>query len=203
VRVLVDMANLRGGPDNITAIAARILAVPSAETEHRDAQPIADSAGTALHPALWGVMALCLLAALGLAGARYYIAALISALVAAATGVMALVYNTTSGTAPPAAGPDGPLGSGPHASFACAPNAETVAVLCQMAQQLRDAAKDEHWTLDWARFNDYGEQAQAALAGGDCAAAVRQYALAISFMMSEIRRQPAGKDHRGRSVLDL
>jgi hypothetical protein len=72
-----------------------------------------------------------------------------------------------------------------------------------MAQQLRDAAKDEHWTLDWARFNDYGEQAQAALALGDCATAVRQYALAISFMMSEIRRQPARKDQRGGSVLDL
>ncbi len=203
VRVLVDMANLRGGPDNITAIAARILAVPFPDVEQPQVQPIAETAGTPLHPALWGVMALCLLAALGLAGARYYIAALISALVAAATAVMALVYNTTSGDAPPAAGLDGPLGSGPHASFACGPNAETVAVLCQMAQQLRDAAKDEHWTLDWARFNDYGEQAQAALAAGDCAAAVRQYALAISFMMSEIRCQPARKDQRGRSVIDL
>ena len=36
--------------------------------------------------------------------------------------------------------------------------------LCQMAQQLREAAKDEHWTLDWGRFNAFGEQAQAAVA---------------------------------------
>ena len=33
--------------------------------------------------------------------------------------------------------------------------------------------------------------------------AVRQYALAISFMMSEIRHQPSRKDQRDRSVLDM
>ena len=82
-------------------------------------------------------------------------------------------------------------------------NAERVAVLCGMSQQLREAAKDEHWTLDWNRFNAYGEQAQAALAGGDYRRAVREYALAISFMMSEIRRQPTHKDARDSSVLDL
>ena len=85
----------------------------------------------------------------------------------------------------------------------CTPNAESVAVLCQMAQQLREAAKDEHWTLDWGRFNAHGEQAQAALAANDFTRAVREYALAISFMMSEIRRQPARKDQRDKSVLDL
>ena len=43
----------------------------------------------------------------------------------------------------------------------------------------------------------------AALAAGDFTRAVRQYALAISFMMSEIRRQPARKDQRDSTVLDL
>ena len=78
-----------------------------------------------------------------------------------------------------------------------------MAVLCQMAQQLRDAAKDEHWTLDWSRFNAYGEQAQAALASRDFKTAIRQYALAISFMMSEIRGQAVRKDQRDNSVLDI
>ena len=41
------------------------------------------------------------------------------------------------------------------------------------------------------------------LAAGDFTRAVREYALAISFMMSEIRRQPARKDQRDRSVLDM
>jgi CBS-domain-containing membrane protein len=152
---------------------------------------------------LWSVMGGCLLVALLLALAGYEIPAVISVLLAAATAVVVLVQNL--GARPPAsaAALEGLLGSGPHATHACAPNAESVAVLCQMAQQLREAAKDEHWTLDWARFNTYGEQAQTALKAKNFTESVRQYALAISFMMSEIRRQPTRKDHRGKSVLDL
>ena len=37
VRVLVDMANLRGGPDNITAVVARVLSVPVADSEEPSA----------------------------------------------------------------------------------------------------------------------------------------------------------------------
>jgi hypothetical protein len=72
-----------------------------------------------------------------------------------------------------------------------------------MAQQLREAAKDEHWTLDWRRFNAHCDKAQSALVGSDYTRAVREYALAISFMMSEIRRRPKPGDDRGRSVLDV
>ena len=72
-----------------------------------------------------------------------------------------------------------------------------------MAQQLREAAKDEHWTLDWNRFNTYGDHAQIAMRKGDFVGAVREYALAITTMMADIRRQPSRKDHRDSSVLDL
>ena len=41
VRALVDMANLRGGPDNITAIVARVLAVPNENPDPSAPQPIA------------------------------------------------------------------------------------------------------------------------------------------------------------------
>ena len=192
VRMLIDMANLRGGPDNITAIVVRVMTVSAAP-----------SASAAVHPALWGVMAVCLLAALALALTGNLAAALVGGLCAAATAVVALVYNLVKVPAPRPTALDGSLGAGPHTRHDCTPNAESVAVLCQMAQQLREAAKDEHWTLDWGRFNAHGEQAQAALAAKDFTRAVREHALAISFMMSEIRRQPVRKDHRDRSVLDL
>jgi hypothetical protein len=61
-----------------------------------------------------------------------------------------------------------------------------------MAQQLREAAKEEHWTLNWARFNAHGEQAQAALVAGDFRRGIREYALAIVFMMDQIRHQKGG-----------
>jgi hypothetical protein len=149
------------------------------------------------------VMAVCLLAALGLVLVNQMVAALVCGLCAAATAVVALVQNLLKSPRARPDGLEGPLGSGPHTRRDCAPNPQSVGVLNQMAQQLREAAKDEHWTLDWARFNAHGDSAQAAVAARDYTRAVREYALAISFMMSEIRRQPARKGHRGNSVLDM
>ena len=148
-------------------------------------------------------MAACLVGALALGAGGYYIAAFIGVLLAAAAAVIALLPNL-SPSKPAAEHADrGAKRVGPYATFDCTPNAAAVAVLCQMAQQLRDAAKDEHWTLDWSRFNAYGEQAQTALASRDFKNAIRQYALAISFMMSEIRGQSVRKDQRDNSVLDI
>jgi PPM family protein phosphatase len=203
VRLMVDMANLRGGPDNITAIVVRVLSVAPEAEQPKPTGPVAASAASPAHPALWGVMAVCLLAALVLAATGNMVAALVAGLGAAATAVVVLTHNRVTPSEPRTVSSQTPLGSGPHTRLDCTPNADSVAVLCQMAQQLREAAKDEHWTLDWGRFNAHGEQAQAALAARDFTRAVREYALAISFMMSEIRRQPARKDHRDSSVLDL
>jgi protein phosphatase len=202
VRVLVDMANLRGGPDNITVIVARVLHVPREHPDQPEPVPVPPASAAPVSQVLWGMMALGLVIALLLAAMRNLAAALAAGLLAAGAAVAALVYNLLKSPAPAPTPVSGPLGSGPHAEHSSKPDAERVAVLCQMAQQLREAAKDEHWTLDWHKFNAYGEKAQAALLAGDHTRAVREYALAISFMMSEIRRQPSRKDHRDSSVLD-
>ncbi len=201
-RALVDMANLRGGPDNITAVVARVLSVPAEDPGESEAVGVPDAAGSHVHPALRAILALCLVIALGLAASGQYTAAFVSVLVAAAVAVLVLVQSLGTNPSPSPVARQGARGPGPHASYDCLPDPAAVAVLCQMAQQLREAAKDEHWTLDWGRFNALCEQAQSALTSRDYTTAVRQYALAISFMMSEIRGQSARKDHRDNSVLD-
>jgi PPM family protein phosphatase len=203
-RVLVDMANLRGGPDNITAIVVKVAQVPpEQELDDDEPPPAAVSAPTPVHPMIWIVMGVCLAGALGLALAQFWIGALLGGLLAALAAVVALGQSIIKSPHVPAMNLEGPFGAGPHATFDAAPTAESAAMLAQMGQQLREAAKDEHWTLDWGRFNAYCEQGQAAVAGADFSKAVREYSLSIIFMMSEIRRQPARKDQRDRSVLDL
>jgi protein phosphatase len=202
VRTLVDVANLRGGPDNITAIVVRVAHVPPAEEAEPPAAKAAEPAAASAHPALWGITASCLLVALALAVSEYFMAALVSVLIGAASAVMALVHNMTAGAPRDAAALKNPLGSGPHHATRAEPNAESANMAAVLALQLREATRNEHWTLDWAHFNALGEEAQAAVAAGDYGKAVRQYALAISFMMNEIRRQAARKDHRDSSVLD-
>lgn len=201
VRVLVDVANLRGGPDNITAIVARVSSVPADEQTEPPPEPVGSQRAT-VHPALWGITAVCLLVALALAATGYYIPALVSVLVGAASAVVGLVQNMTAAAPSDAMKLEAPLGSGPHRAYDCVPNAQRVTAVAGLAQQLREATRAEHWTLGWARFDALGEEAQAAVAAGDYTAAVRHHALSISFMMSEIRRQAAHKDHRDSSVLD-
>ena len=201
VRVLVDVANLRGGPDNITAIVVRVLSVPAEDEPESSPEPPIPPAATA-HPALWGITALCLLVALVLAVTDYFIPALVSVLVGAASAVFALVQSLTNAAPRDGTKLEGPLGFGPHTARDCMPNAESAAAAAGLAQQLREATRAEHWTLDWGRFDALGEEAQRALAAGDYTAAVRHHALSISLMMSEIRRQAAGKDRRDSSVLD-
>ena len=195
------MANLRGGPDNITAVIAKVGFVPP-DDEAEAPSPAPPAAGPAVHPAVWGIMALCIIVAVSLAALQFYMAALIGGLLAAVMAVVALVQTTSPAPPGETFTIGAPLGKGPHATFDCAPNGESVAVLCQMAQQLREAAKEEHWTLDWPRFNNFGDQAHAALLRGDFGDAIRQHALAISFMMNEMRHQPSRKDQRDRTVLD-
>jgi len=218
VRAMIDMANLRGGPDNITAIVVRVREEPPAQggvaatsagprpslpAEEPSPVAITDTPSSPLTQAMWALLAVALLFALALAASDNRVAALVSGLVAAAAAVVLLVSNLAKSS--PATPTDlaGPLGTGPHGAFDAAPNGERVAALALMAQQLREAAKDEHWTLDWNRFNTYGDHAQAAMRKGDFVGAVREYALAITTMMADIRRQPSRKDHRDNSVLDL
>jgi len=201
VRLLIDMANLRGGPDNITAVVARVTSVPAADAEDQASKEPLPAATS--HPALWISLAVCVLFAIGLALTENYFPAMISILVAAAIATLALVKTFGAGSIHTDLALGAPLGKGPHSACACAPDAELAAVFCQLAQQLRQAAKEEHWTLDWGRFNAYSEQAQTALQKKQFAEAVRQYALAITFMMNEIRNQPSPKNQRDRSVLDL
>jgi protein phosphatase len=203
VRALVDMANLRGGPDNVTAIVVKVVQLSDGEEGASiEVESRRDVPSTPIAQFLWVFMALGLLLAVLLAASGNMPAALASGLLAAAAAVAAMIVSLLKSPTPAPAEVTGPLGTGPHAKSSATPDTARVAELCQMAQQLREAAKDEHWTLDWTKFNAYGEQAQAALVAGDYARAVREYALAISFMMSEIRNQPSRKDSRDSSVLD-
>jgi protein phosphatase len=200
VRALVDVSNLRGGPDNITAIVVRIESVPAGDGS--DAALAEPERANPVSPFWWGLMAMALLVSLVLAVARYYAGALVSVLVGAASGVAALLQSLSRPQAAPSTMQQGPFGKGPYATFDCTPQAESVQAALQLASQLREATRNEHWTLDWAHFNILCETAARASSSGDFRSAVRNYALAISFMMNEIRNQKK-TDQRDKSVLDM
>ena len=83
----------------------------------------------------------------------------------------------------------GQLGKGPYRSTNCTPNPAIVERLAKVVKQLRDAAAEEHWQIDWDKFNSFGARAAAASHKQNYAETVREHCHAISFMMDQLRHQ--------------
>ena len=60
-----------------------------------------------------------------------------------------------------------------------------------MIEQLREAATEEHWAVDWEKFNARNLLGKKALDERNFSVAVREYATALHFMMNELRHQQA------------
>jgi PPM family protein phosphatase len=195
VQALVDLANLRGGPDNITVVCARVLDSQIAEDSG------GHSAGSAggqnalpVHPLIWTILGMALLATLGFWAIGQWAASLVALLAAAITGIIALVKRYGREDIPVSS--DGRrFGRGPYVSCDCAPSEDFITKLIEIVDQLRDAAVSENWKIDWNGFKQLLASANSAHDSADLTTCARQYLRSISFMMSELKRQhPRGDD---------
>lgn len=191
VNALVDVANLRGGPDNITVVVARVTGAHI--TRHGEA---AQSAGGVVAPArggsdarlwLWTVTGVLAAVALLLLAVGQWLAGLFPA--AGALVMAAVAWRLRRGRTRSEPGRTGMLGRAPYASCVSRPDSRFVEQLANVFQQLREAATTEDWAIDWSRVINYSRQAAAATQAQSYAQAVREYCHAISFMMNELRAQ--------------
>ena len=82
------------------------------------------------------------------------------------------------------------LGRGPYSETHCRADHEFLGRLSQTVEELREAARDGDWVIDWRTFDDFVNKALAAGAAGQYVEGVRYFCRAISFMMSQLRSQP-------------
>ncbi|MGA2796175.1 MAG: PP2C family serine/threonine-protein phosphatase [Thermoguttaceae bacterium] len=189
VQALVDLANLRGGPDNITVVCARVLDRQIAQ------DPGAQSAGVTggqnrrpVHPLIWTIFGMASLAALGLGTIGQGTAALVSLLVAFLSGITAMVRHYGGANEVPSF--EGRhFGRGPYVSCDCGPDEKFIVKLNEIINQLRDAAVGENWKIDWNRFNQFLTSANEARNSADYVGSAREYLRAIIFMMAELKHQ--------------
>ena len=145
---LIDLANLRGGPDNITLVLVRVTAPLPLNKAAEGPRP--PSRRRPIPPAVWIV-----LTAFGAARAGN-----------ACHGAVLVGSDRLDrwpAALPRAAawrsggGPDLSWARlhrrGPYAVSQCAPNAEFANQLASIAREVRDAATNGHWAVDWAQFN--------------------------------------------------
>lgn len=193
-KVLVDLANLRGGPDNITVIIAKVVK-PEAATANTQAPPLTLGGKkdlTPVNPIIWiaaGVLALA--SAFLLLKAVYIIAGLtfLGAVVAGIVGLVKLYSGYRSGTQ---LGGNRRLGKGPYTNTPCGPTPAFFTKLQQTAAELKQVAQDGHYTVDWAGYDELQRKVAAAQQSNPVDA-VRQLCKAITFLMNELRNQSQQK----------
>jgi protein phosphatase len=192
-RSLVDLANMRGGPDNITVIVAKTAGPlwSQAADMPRPRAPLRP-----IHPAVWIALGVLLLAGLLLLWMGQLIPAALSLVAAAVLSGGAWFYRRGGEVEGPAMNGNR-FGRGPYTAVVCPPSREFVLRLSETLRQLREVAARDDLTLDAAAFNSLHDRAAAANQAGDFAQAVRYYCQAISFLVAECKRQ--GKSQSGVS----
>ena len=190
VQVLVDLANLRGGPDNITVIVARVR--EDLRDEDHDTIQRPETPRRRTGAATWLGLIAGLAVAAGLAIGVHPLAGLVGAVVTLVLTLLAVLMGARkpAPTAPPwRAMSHQP---GPHGCWPWAPDEAFIAELVKTLQQLRNAAMEEDWKIDWGKLEGMESRAQQGVAANQYPAAVREYGGAISFMMRELKRQIPG-----------
>jgi protein phosphatase len=188
VQALVDLANLRGGPDNITVIVVRVVGPQIVGDAAVDAPNNAGtSASGPVNPVLWTVMGVSALAAAGLLAMGYPLVALLGVLVTALAAIVAMTQRRGMANRH-CQSEERRFGRGPYMACECAPNAELLARLTDIVQQLREATKGENWPIDWAGFDSCLARAASAAQAENLTDAAREYLRAILVMMSQLRQ---------------
>ncbi len=194
-RLLVDLANLRGGPDNITCLVAEVTQ-PHITTALAGGEPIrlgAINVPGRVSPVLLTITVVAALAAIVLLVMGYYIPAGVAAVIAVVGGLITWSRSQASRAGGTILGQGRRLGKGPYVAASAVPNSAIVEKLAAVADELREASKEGGWEIEWKPFNDQCRLAAESNRGGQFAAAVQAYGRAISFMMQQLR----GQDVRG------
>jgi protein phosphatase len=186
---LVNLANLRGGPDNITVVIAQATESSSATQEVETELKIPFSS--------WIVLGITVLSGLGavfgfisenlpVSGLFLLVAALTTAFFLTKTKKSLFenspfLQTTQSGN------------KIPYTKTSCAPSHEFVTTLSKILQELRQATKGHQLSINSDEANQYEKEATKAVQTQNTVIAIKNYALAINHLMRELKKLSSKK----------
>lgn len=195
---LVNLANLRGGPDNITVVVARYKGAPNLEEIEREIEKAerAQVKKAPLSTAAWTAAAL---ASAAFVAALCGFCGVFGASGAAVGGVASLLGAAFLGgffwTArerffeTQEIWNDKNWGAGPYVRASAVPNAEFCEKVADVCDQLCDAIREQQiFAPDWDGVATARAQAKTAFERGDFAGALRADASVVNYMMSELKK---------------
>ena len=195
-QTLVDLANLLGGPDNITVVVAEVTgaadnAAPTAEPfRRRESRANGDAELSASRVA--GIAAV--LSAAGgvgaLAAANPMVGGALLA-VAGLAGAAALLLRrgeNDDATSPPRSALQG---RAPYRRYRISPGPEHIDTLSDIVRQLEDLESQRTWPFDWSDIHADRQEAYQAISRGDFRAATVAYCSAVRRLMKAVRDSTA------------
>ena len=198
-RVLIDLANLRGGPDNSTVIVLRIEDGPEVDPNRaapKRTRRKKSGAPMLVHPALIGatIACFCLAVVFGVLGITGSTAAWAPMFIALVLGMIAAGFagaqyaknkqDVASKPLPKVSG-----GKAPYRRYSAAPTKALYDKLGSTVEELRQAADANNWMMDWNRINEHQKKGEKAIEAKQPKEAIRHQAEAIIQTMHQLREQ--------------
>ena len=189
---LVDLANLRGGPDNISVVIAQVDGAVPAYRSKRYAKRMRQQPKNVrvrgrcgwLRAPVWQCWHIALPMSFGQGR-------LVRALVLSQRWVRASPFaHPWRQLARPLGQLAGRTAMGPIGKRIVPPGPKVVAVLAEIAVKLRDLPEEDAGdrSVDWQAFDATASEAQAANDQGDFVSAIQHYSAAIRRMMKQLRQ---------------
>jgi protein phosphatase len=184
VRSLMDLALLRGGPDNITVVVAKVLGpqiAPATDStsSSRRLQPVPPAALTILVLGMLLGFAMVTLGAIPWAMAAFAAAAIASLWAIIQRYGKSNIYDDNE---------EQRFGRGPYVTCDGKPTSDLLTQLADIAGQLRDAGVEDHWPVDWTAFDRHLVDAERDIQSQKPADAARHFLRAISNILIDRRR---------------
>jgi len=188
-QALIDLANLRGGPDNITVTVVHVRAMPQCRLGDQESQVVKGPRWSRTLAILGGVLVVA-----GIVVGSVLIRQGWSQWGLFAFGLFAIVSLVcflftshklrrisqslvTSG-----------MGGGPYSSADCSPRRETLENLLKIVTEVEDHARREGWVADWAKLDELKRHAVECQENQLCEA-IAAACRAISLLMATARAQ--------------
>lgn len=200
VRVLVDLANLRGGPDNITVIIAKVTHPKMATSP--DVPPLVINSKKSKFEVplfVWALFAGSLLFALIFLMSMNIVTAAMPGVVAIGSGIYILVQLIRSYSSGQTMTTTQRFGKAPYTRVACASPPQFTKQLSEMWGQLMSAAKKNKWNVEQSQLDSMSNEAEELTQKKEFPSAIRAYGRAISQLMESLRNHVDGSS----SSLDL
>ncbi len=186
-KVLVDLANLRGGPDNTTVIIVRVES-----DEHfssRASEKPKANLFKHISPALVSLAVGCFLIAAAFGTFASWGKMIVAILLGLIATVACVVQYRQSerrnrGDSIPVSG-----GQAPYRRYSATPTLDLHRKLVDTVQALRGASKTKQWTMDWAKIDQLQQDSSEAIKNRQHRVALQQEAKAIVETMHQLREQ--------------